>query len=174
MIRECFKTKSGILFNTEGMKDIGLDPATLYPVVLPRPPAIPIDSSNPKHFIADIPKKDPTPEELAQISAEQLNQTEEEIELSDALAPIYDELAIGWAWWILEIYPLRNRYQTSDNKWHMSYYWNLGGGRHIPSQSSRGVRVHRSVKTRLDAEYKNGKKYFPKANLELKYVTWVD
>ena len=153
---------------------IGLDPATIYPVVLPRPPAISIDSIHPKPFIADPPKKAQTPEEIAQVESLELTQTEEQIELADALAPIYDVLASGWAWWILEIFPLKYRYQTSDNKWHTSYKWNLGSGRYIPQQSSKGVRVHRSVKTRLDAEHKNGKKYFPKANLDLKYVTWVD
>ena len=174
MIRECFKTHSGIIFNTDGMKAIGLDPATIYPVVLPRPPAISIDSIHPKPFIADPPKKAQTPEEIAQINLEELTQTEEQIELADALAPIYDVLASGWAWWILEVFPLKYRYQTSDNKWQTSYKWNLGSGRHIPGQSTKGVRVHRSVKTRLDAEYKDGRKYSPKANLDLKYVTWVD
>ena len=176
MIRECFKTLSGIIFNTEDMKTIGLDPASLYPVVLPRPPAIPIDSVHPKLFISDPPKKSPTPEEIAQITAEQLHQTEEEIELADSLAPIYDVLASPITpWWLLEIFPLRYKYQTSDdNSWEASYYWNLGRGRHIPGQSTKGVRVHRSVKTRLDAEYKDGRKYRPKANLDLKCVTWVD
>jgi hypothetical protein len=176
MIRECFKTNSGIIFNTEGMKDIGLDPATLHPVVLSRPPAIPIESSNPKLCIAKIPKNPPTAEEMARISLEQLTQTEEEIELSDALAPIYDVLA-QWShcgWWIVEILPWRYRYQTSDDKWHTSCKWNLGWGRHVPSQSTKGVRVHRSVKTRLDAEYEDGSKYSPQASLDLKYVTWVD
>ena len=156
------------------MKDIGLDPATLYPIVLPRPPAITIDSIHPKLFISDPPKKPPTPEELAKISSEQLTQTGEQIELADALAPIYDMLASASAWWLLEIFPLRFRYQTSDNTWQRSYYWNLGSGRVIPDQSVKGVRVHRSVKTRLDAEYQDGRKYWPKANLDLKYVTWVD
>ena len=158
------------------MKGIGLDPATLYrdQVVLPRPPAITIDSINPKLFIADIPKKSPTPEELAKISAEQLTQTEEQIELADALAPIYDQLSLVWAWWILEVLPWRYRYQTSDSKWHKGFKWNLGAGRHIPAQATTGVRVHRSVKTRLDAEYQDGRKYRPKAKLDLKYVTWVD
>ena len=174
MIRECFKTHSGIIFNTEGMKDIGLDPATIHPVVLTRPPAISIDSIHPKPFIQKPPKNPPTPEELAEITAQQLNQTEEQIELADALAPIYDVLELGWGWWILEVYPIKYRYQTSDNKWHTSYKWNLGGGRYIPSQASKGVRVHRSVKTRLDAEYEDGTKYHPRANLDLKYVTWVD
>ena len=157
------------------MKEIlGLDPATIYPKVLPRPPAISIDSIHPKPFILDPPKNTPTQEELDQITATQLTQKEEEIELADALAPIYDVLASGWGWWILEFFPIKYRYQTTDNKWKTSYKWNLGAGRHIPAQSSKGVRVHRSVKTRLDAEYQDGRKYFPKANLDLKYVTWVD
>jgi hypothetical protein len=179
MIRECFKTHSGIIFNTESMKAvIGLDPATIYPVVLPRPPALPIDSIHPKPFIVDPPKKAQTPEESAQVQSEELTQTEEQIELTDALAPIYDKLAVvslaSWAWWILELFPFKYRYQTSDNKWHTSYKWNLGSGRYIPHQSTKGVRVHRSVKTRLEAEYKDGRKYLPKANLNLKCVTWVD
>ena len=175
MIRECFKTNSGILFNTEGMKKIGLDPATLYPVVLPRPPAIPVDS-DPSLFISPVPKKPQTPEEKAQISSEQLTQTEEQIELTDALAPIFDELtaASGWPWWILEIMPLIHRFQVIDNTWRIRFGWNLGSGRKIPQQPTKGVKVHRSVKTRLDAQYKNGRKYRPKADLDLKHVTWVD
>ena len=154
----------------------GLDPASIYPVVLPRPPAISLDSVSPKPFISDPPKKTPTQEELDKISAEELHQTEEEIDLVDSLAPIYDVLATPsyWAWWILEFFPLKYRYQLSDNKWVTTYRWNLGSGRHVPEQATRGVRVHRSVKTRLDAEYKDGRKYFPKASLDLKYVTWVD
>lgn len=175
MIRECFKTNSGIIFNTEGMKTIGLDPATLYPTVQSRPPAIPIDSIHPKMFISDPPKKNQTPEEIEQVNTEELTQTEEQIELADALAPIYDVLSSSTSlWWILEVFPLRFRFQALDNTWHTSYYFNLGRGRTIPGQSVNGVRVHRSVKTRLDAEYKDGRKYRPNANLDLKYVTWVD
>jgi hypothetical protein len=173
MIRECFKTHSGIIFNTEGMKTIGLDPATLYPNILPRPPAIPIDSI-PNMYISDPPKKNQTPEETARVNTEELNQTEEQIEIADALAPIYDMLASASAWWILEVFPLRFKFQALDDTWHTSYYFNLGSGRTIPGQAVNGVRVHRSVKTRMDAEYKDGRKYRPKADLDLKYVTWVD
>jgi hypothetical protein len=176
MIRECFKTYSGILFNTDGMKDIGLDPATLHPHVLSRPPAITIDPSNsdPKPFISKVPKKEQTPDEKTQASTLELHQTEEQIELVDALAPVWDELALNWGWWILELLPLKQTYQRLDDKWITWYGWNMGAGRTIPHQSENGVRVHRSVKTRLDAQYQDGSKYKPKANLDLKYVTWVD
>ncbi len=40
MIRECFKADSGIMFEAEGLREIGIDPLTLYPVVQPRPAAI--------------------------------------------------------------------------------------------------------------------------------------
>ena len=40
MIRECFKKDTGIRFHGELLKEIGMNPATLYPVVQPRPPAL--------------------------------------------------------------------------------------------------------------------------------------
>ena len=54
-----------------------LDPATIYPVVFQRPPAIPIDSIHPKPSIQDLPKNIQTPEEVAEII----------LQLLDALAP---------------------------------------------------------------------------------------
>jgi hypothetical protein len=176
MIRECLKTHSGILFNTEGMKDLGLDPATLYPEVKPRPPPITIDPSspNPKAFIAPVPKKSQTAEEKAQVTAEELTQTEEQIEFADALAPLYDALSSTWWWWILEILPLIHRIQGIDHKWYLWFGCHFGAGRKVPVHPSNGIRVHRSVKTRLDAQYRNGSKYWPKAKLDLTHVTWVD
>jgi hypothetical protein len=43
--------------------------------------------------------------------------TEEEEELYDALSPVYDQLKIKWYWWILEVIPLKLRYQQGDNNW---------------------------------------------------------
>lgn len=42
MIRQCFLTKSGIQFQAEKLRDIGLDPGMLYPNVLERPPPMSI------------------------------------------------------------------------------------------------------------------------------------
>ncbi|KAF8812681.1 hypothetical protein BYT27DRAFT_7182384 [Phlegmacium glaucopus] len=184
MIRECFKTNSGIIFHTDGMKEIGLDPASLIPSAHPRPPAIAIDTSpgSPKVFISEIPKKHVKSaatcslmdEKNPTASEEESQQTEEDAEFADSLAPIYDQLSLKWYWWILELAPMKHRFQAKDNQWKWTFSWNLGSGRYIPRQSSSGVRVHRSVKTRLDAEYEDGKKYWPKSNLELENVTWVD
>lgn len=43
MIRECFRTNSGIQFEADKLRAIaGIDPASLYPIVLPRPPPLEI------------------------------------------------------------------------------------------------------------------------------------
>ncbi|KAG8732832.1 hypothetical protein FRC11_010666 [Ceratobasidium sp. 423] len=40
MIRQCFKCDTGIMFHSNLLEDVGLSPETLWPEVLPRPPAI--------------------------------------------------------------------------------------------------------------------------------------
>ncbi|CAE6400754.1 unnamed protein product [Rhizoctonia solani] len=40
MVRQCFKCDTGIMFHSNQLEDIGLSPETLWPKVLPRPPAI--------------------------------------------------------------------------------------------------------------------------------------
>lgn len=44
--------------------------------------------------------------------------TEEEEDLADALCPIYDQLSIAKGWWVLELLPMKLRYQNPiDNEW---------------------------------------------------------
>ncbi|KAG2009460.1 hypothetical protein CC2G_012394 [Coprinopsis cinerea AmutBmut pab1-1] len=56
---------------------------------------------------------------------------------------------------------------------------NLARPRFIPKQRTNGVKVHRSVKLRMETEYEEekkrlkGKKYQPKAVLRVE-PTWVD
>jgi hypothetical protein len=116
MIRECFKTRTGIMFDAEQLRDVGLDPARLYPVVLPRPPPLPVGNAK----IARIPKGSalaivPTKQELPG------HAMEEQEELADAMCPIYDQLSLAPAWWILELLIMRHRYQKKDNTWGASY-----------------------------------------------------
>lgn len=40
MIRQCFLANTGIRFHTQLLPNVGLDPASLYPVVAERPPAL--------------------------------------------------------------------------------------------------------------------------------------
>jgi len=174
MIRECFKREAGIIFQTEGLRAIGLNPASLYLVVLPRPAAL---SPPPTAKIQRIPDGPPPPvpegeyEDLLNLN--QQGMTEEELDLADALSPEYDQLALRKFWWLGEVLPMKHRYQKTDNSWTWTWGWNLGAGRFIPKQK-KGVRVHRSVKTRMDAEFEDGEKYFPKANLNLDKVIWVN
>ncbi|KAF5317488.1 hypothetical protein D9619_013150 [Psilocybe cf. subviscida] len=198
MIRECFKAKTGILFYVDGIKGINLDPACLYPEVLSRPPALPLNTFAPgESVIQRIPKKVSAAPEChddddddAQYLPAELTQTEEEADLKDALAPIYDQLSLAPHWWVLELLPIRQRYQDTLKKregetdaqaelenwvWHEKIRCNLGEGRHIPKQRSKGVKIHRTVKTRMEAAYDNGQQYKPAVNnLALDCVTWVD
>ena len=52
--------------------------------------------------------------------------------------------------------------------------FNLGQGRDIPRQHSRGVKVHRSVKLRMEAKFERKEdKYEPQANLDVE-PHWID
>ncbi len=50
---------------------------------------------------------------------------------------------------------------------------NAGSPRHIPRQKMQGVKVHRSVKLRMEAENVPGGKYHPKADWKVEPI-WVD
>jgi hypothetical protein len=63
MKRACFKTSSGILFRVDGLKKIGLGFSTLYPMVLPCPPALSLDHSSPQlSLIQAIPRNPSEPD----------------------------------------------------------------------------------------------------------------
>lgn len=63
----------------------------------------------------------------------------------------------------------------NDFDWRNSS--NLARPRFIPKQLKNGVKVHRSVKLRMEAEYeseeKKGKKYKPKPRLHVEPI-WID
>ncbi|KAJ7490759.1 hypothetical protein FB451DRAFT_1124330 [Mycena latifolia] len=181
MIRECFKTNSGIMFSSDGLRSLGLDPSTLYPHVVSRPPALSVGTAR----IRPIPSKKSQAtvqtEDLSDFAnvaslppVDPVDRTEEDHDLQDALSPVYDQLNLAWFWWILEFLPVRQRYQRSDNTWATFYGWNMAKGRFIPGQKRLGVRVHRSVKTRLEAQTADGGKYEPRAAFDLERTTWVD
>ncbi|KAG7086992.1 hypothetical protein E1B28_012970 [Marasmius oreades] len=170
MIRECFRTNTGIMFHADLLEDVmGVDSSALYPTVLPRSPPLKITA---EHYI-----RRPTSKATASVTTSSQvikRPTEEELELADALSPIYDQLSLKWFWWILEFWPVRMRYQQGDGSWKSFLGWNLGRGRIIPKQKTRGVKVHRSVKMRLEAQHEDGGRYVPKAKFDEQYVTWVD
>ena len=187
MIRECFKAKTGIMFMTDALRSVGLDPASLYPTVQTRPAPIPIGQariqtipSRAERRLGAQAERDPNSDDTVPLLTDTpSHKTEEECELDDALSPIYDQLAIKWwVWWVLEILPVSNRYQLANGKWEKKTRWNLGGARYIPKQKKGVVKVHRSVKMRMEAEYEDGRKYKPKASfaraIEHGNLIWVD
>ena len=181
MIRECFKTNTGIMFDIEGLRALGMEPNALYPEVAPRPPPLSVNTLR----IQDIPPPNPSAQHEVDLpnfayvddSSSALYMSEEEHELHDALSPVYDQLSLAPFWWVLELWPVKQRYQKSDDSWASYLGVNMGQGRIIPKQK-HGVKVHRSVKMRMDTLHANGSKYVPKASFEKALaagrVEWVD
>lgn len=176
MIRECFKAKTGIIFMSDGLRTLGLDPTTLYPSVRERPPPLPVTGAQIQHRPSSNAQK---LQNFAEVDTlVEIHMSEEEHELRDAMSPIYDQLSIARSWWILELLPMKQPYQKSDDSWTSNFGMNLGQGRIIPRQKKRKIKVHRSVKMRMDAQYPDGTKYKPKASFEtavtLGNLVWVD
>jgi hypothetical protein len=120
---------------------------------------------------------------------------EEEEDLKDVLSPVYDQLRLQPTWWILEILPLMQKYRRKDNNEvasrlryvlrALSVYLtlidavhssNLACPREIPDARGDGVKIHRTVKMRMEARYPKGypegKKYSPKPHIKVA-PTWV-
>ena len=207
MIRECFRVGTGIQFHYDSFKEIGLDPDTLFPIVKDRPAALKPSADTVAEIKASAHTAEPTDDTLtdeAQASpiAASTFKTEEDEELVDALCPIYDQLKLAKAWWILEILPFRHRAQNrKDLEWtpywqyvfsppcfsprSMSLMWgvivllrvNLGHARHIPGpvrERKEKIRVHRSVRMRMEAEGLEGGKYKPNAKFDHLDHDWED
>jgi hypothetical protein len=190
MIRQCFILHTGIFFHKNMFKDIGLDPDTLYPHVRPRPPALP-------HTPDCLAHKYDAPLNFAKnykitVKTEDPFVSEEEEDRLDALTPVYDQLKMVKGWWILEVLPNRHRYQRADDTWTTSQGYvhsyltalysamnsysrsiNFGGPRIIPRQHQIPVKIHRTVKIRMEADglFKD-KKYKPAVKLDVEPV-WV-
>lgn len=113
MIRQCFLTNTGILFQTDLLRTIGLDPATLYPVVKPRPP--PVTSPTRTQGLHTTNVHPSVGDASAGINAPK--PTEEDEDLADALCPIYDQLSLRKGWWLLELLPMKHHMQRSDDSW---------------------------------------------------------
>ena len=168
------------MFSARGLRKIGLDldPITYHPV-LERPPALEVPENAHIQRIQRIPHSEkPTTEryeeKVKEDAKSEANLSEQEIDLNDALSPKWDQLRLCRWWWILELLPWRHRLQKEDKSWTSYLGINMGKGRRIPKQKKHGVKVHRTVKTRMEASYADGKRYSPKANLKLSQVIWVD
>lgn len=141
MIRECFRSNTGIMFQSDALRSMGLDPESVWPEVRPRPPPVPMTSA----VIQPIPRSPPPPSDEREPSPS-VFKTEEELDLEDAMSPIYDQLSLAKWWWILEFLPLRNKFHNGKGKYWMEVMCNFGRARKIPMKKF-GVKVHRSVKS---------------------------
>ncbi|KAF5372302.1 hypothetical protein D9615_009237 [Tricholomella constricta] len=178
MIRECFKADTGIMFISECLRNVGLDPASLYPYVHQRPPPLPTTGAQIQHIPSSTTPKLQNFADVDDLVEVSRSWSEEEHELLDAMSPIYDQLSLAWFWWTLEVLPMKQHFQKGDNSWDSYLGMNLGRGRFIPKQKKKTIKIHRTVKMRMEAQYPDGTKYKPKASFENALargnVQWVD
>ncbi|KAF7375712.1 hypothetical protein MSAN_00460700 [Mycena sanguinolenta] len=178
MIRECFKADTGIVFSSIELEKLGIQPSHLYPHVRARPKVSAVTPGSLTIQAIEAPGWWPkwsksstseTPKEL-----DSPNMSEEALDARDALAPIYDQLALkSWMWQAMEsLYTKKSVYdaatQTFSDVWHR----HNGAGRTIPpAKETHGgkIKVHRTVQMRMKGTYENGGKYIPKAR-----VGWGD
>ncbi|ESK92370.1 hypothetical protein Moror_4580 [Moniliophthora roreri MCA 2997] len=174
MVRQCFLLETGILFHRDMLRLIGMDPSTLHPEVKPRPsPTTEIRNSMTASTSTCVER--PKPKHRHSIFEEGFIDEEDE-DIKDALSPINDMLRKAPLWWILEVLPQKLKYQKGkEEDWVQQILWgNMGRARHVPSR--HGVKIHRTVKLRMEAEaeaLKLKKKYTPKPKWDFEPI-WVD
>ncbi|KAH8119720.1 hypothetical protein DFH11DRAFT_1500290 [Phellopilus nigrolimitatus] len=194
MIRQCFLTECGIQFEADRLHVVGFDPHALYPFVLPRPAPLPVSSVRTRvkeraalrdgakgALICQSCSADTVSSDGGDVASEDEKAgggpqavDEEHEELHDALSPAFDQLAKRWAWWILEIIPLVHRHEKEDGTSVKVISVNNGRARVVTQQRKNGIKVHRSVKMRMEAEaHVLGKKYQPRVKFHCE-PTWVD
>ena len=97
------------MFKADALREVGLDPARLYPHVLQRPGALLLTQADPsrigyKHGTVSVVEPG-------------VILTEEEEDLADALSPINDQLSLSPVWWLLELLPMRQKCLRKDGTW---------------------------------------------------------
>ncbi|RXW17940.1 hypothetical protein EST38_g7911 [Candolleomyces aberdarensis] len=166
MVREVFRTNAGILFLTDRLPEIGLNPSTIYPVVLDRPDPRSVKTGK---ISEPLPTEYPTRPSAFSIWGKPINNvtsikrrkiflSEEDEELKDALSPIHDQMVIKPWWWLFEYLPLPLRRQWGPKgEWDTSIRClpNRGSARAVDQSNGKRLKVHRSVKMRMDAEYED-------------------
>ncbi|KAF8890658.1 hypothetical protein BD779DRAFT_1516285 [Infundibulicybe gibba] len=78
----------------------------------------------------------------------------------DSLATIWDQLDLARHWWALEYIPMLGTYQKPDGSWIRKRMRNFGQGRYIPYVGDE-IKVHVSVRDRIEATKGNKRKYVP-------------
>ncbi|CAE6351079.1 unnamed protein product [Rhizoctonia solani] len=194
MIRECFLNQTGILFHSAELEEIGLSPASLWPSVkIPVPISDGYKPQLSDATLVESPLQSPTLARSAKVSGTGSGSGMEmgigtrtgtegslvppepirlgsEQDAQDALQPIYDQLTLKWWWWILELLPMKQKYQRHDQSWRTWFSVNYGGPRVIHGQKRFTTYVHRTVQYRMQQLG-----YKPRAEILAEPgLTWVD
>lgn len=146
MVEQVILSNCGIVFDEEALERAGM-PLSSFPISQ-TPPATedptgesqPIDAASPCAE-PSLPTPSSLPTDPPTTPSPPNPQT------CDALAPLFDELQLQKAWWLLEILPLPFAWQDAHGKWHKKWRFHLGKGRAIPYQHPN---FHSSVKERMD------------------------
>jgi hypothetical protein len=110
------------MFHREMLKDVGLDPDTLYPMVRPRPPMrmtrrqLDASHASGSEGIASTSRSLTRTHRLRSIFLEDFVDEEEE-DLKDILSDSHDELKNVKAWWLLEMLPQKVKFQDENDNW---------------------------------------------------------
>ena len=157
MIRQCFECDTGILFNTARLAEIGLDVHTLWPVYrgLPKPVVgpspnmmekyenkefspiskrsthvdfMPDENDKKKAYHDNLKFADDSDSEHSEKQEPEGDWTAEQVEdYFDAMAPINDQLVQAKGWWVLEVWPIKLKFQrTGEDAWEKKVTLNLG------------------------------------------------
>ncbi|KAG1748599.1 hypothetical protein EDB19DRAFT_1682574 [Suillus lakei] len=157
MVEQVILSQCGIVFDEEALERVGM-PLSSFPISK-TPPATedPTGKSQPmtdKTGLSAAPDDAVSPFAEALLPAPSTPPTDSPTTPShpnpqtcNALAPLFDELQLQKAWWLLEILPLPFAWQDAHGKWHKKWRFHMGRGRAIPYQHPN---FHSSVKMRMD------------------------
>ncbi|KAF8064175.1 hypothetical protein FPV67DRAFT_1420072 [Lyophyllum atratum] len=166
MIKECLLTGTGILFDLQYLRYLGINVQTLADELKDK--GLDLEALG---FTSDVLEQEsktgperPTilaPHTSTQHTLSQPNHLRHARHLSHAIsglraradiaAKIFDQLVEARAWWGLEILPMLATYQKADGEWVRKRMRNFGQGRYIPFYEDE-IKVHISVKLRMEAE----------------------
>lgn len=131
MVEQVILSNCGIVFDEEALERVGM-PLSSFPISK-TPPATE-DLTDKSHPIPDIPSLSAAPVDAVSPFAEaplatpsspptdpSTTPSPPNPQTSDALAPLFDELQLQKAWWLLEILPLPFRWQDALGKWHTKW-----------------------------------------------------
>jgi uncharacterized protein (DUF2235 family) len=164
MVEQVILSNCGIVFDEEALERVGM-PLSSFPISQ-TPPATEdptgksqLTTDNPGLSAASIDAVSPFAEAPSPVPSSPptnppTTPSLPNPETCNALAPLFDQLQIQKAWWLLEILPLPFGWQDAHGKWHKKWSFHLGKGRAIPYQHPK---FHSSVKERMDyapLEYK--------------------